>query len=235
MAGPDYKNTDAAVDDMIKKYANSHDITFKEIAIKFFKGVYSYPDDFGMALAVTAGGLGLLGPRAKRNASIICSDVSAIICTLIAGGNMHNLWYLSTKYLEYLETNGRWKGKLASTAGRTVGGFLTSMTFRRVQVEMGIDPRLTFWEARGLSVAMTVLATYGAICNGVIAGERTFVGLLNRIVTGELDYDLGRIDLDFRFDAPWRQRVPNDANEAVRELKDLLLSLCRHNTSVTRG
>lgn len=236
MAGPDYDDIDKAVDEMIKKYANSHDTGFKDIAIKFFKGIYSYPDDLGMALAVAIASLGLLGPNAKRNATMILNDLSMIICTLLAGANFHNLWYISSKYLQYLETNGRWKGKLSSTAGRQVGGYLTNLTIRRIQTNYGIDPKsLNRWEKLGLSVSMTVLVSYGAACNAIFAGERGFMGILNRIVTGELDTDLGKVELDFRFDAPWRKQIPNDANEAVRELKEFLGQLCTYNKSLIQG
>jgi hypothetical protein len=233
MAGLNFAEADRAVDEMIKKYG--HETTSLDVIVNFFKGVYSYPDDFGMALAVTAGGLGLLGPTAYQNSLMIRTIFSSLICEAVENASWHNLWYMLTKYWEYLQTKGRWKSKLASTAGRTIGGYLTNYTLRRIQIENGIDPNLVNkWERLGVTASMAVLTTYGAACNAIFSGERTFLALLNKIVTGEIDRELGRLELDFRFNAPWRELVPKDGEEVVRDIRPLLSPACRYDKSIRR-
>jgi hypothetical protein len=227
----DYSKTNEVVDDLIKRYANSQEATFTDIVVRFFRGMYSYPDDVGMALVVTVSGLGLLGPYMQRQARRVLIDMDMIIC-----GVLHhppNLWYFATKYMEYLQTNGRWKARLSSTAGRFVGGMLTNMALARVQVAAGVDPRyVTRLDRVGVSLSLFVLAMFGAACHAILAGEREFIGLLNRMITGETDLDLGRLQLELRFDAPWRNAVPNDVDSLTDEMRQWLQPLCQNTRSI---
>jgi hypothetical protein len=228
-----YADTDVVVDDLVKKYGSARDTTFTDIVVKFLKGVYSYPDDVGMAVAVSVAGMGLLGPRMEQQALGVCGDMDAIICTVLA--HPPNFWYFTTKYMEYLETNGRWKGKLASLAGRRVGAVLTNKALARVQLAAGVDPRyVTRWDRLGVSLSLFVLAMFGAACHAILAGERTFLGLLHRMITGETDLNVGGLELDLRFDAPWRNAIPKNADD-LSEIRLWLRSLCRHSKSLRKG
>jgi|SRR5882672_1090079 len=230
----DYSKTDEVVDDLVRRYANSDNITFTDIVVRFFKGMYSYPDDVGMALVITVSSLGLLGPHMQRQARRVLFDLEALIC--LALSNPTNLWYFATKYKDYLFTNGRWIGPAASSSGRLIGGMLTNMALARVQVAAGVDPRyVTSLDRWGVRISLFALAMFGACCHAILAGEREFVSLLHRMITGELNLDVGSLHLERGYDAPWRNAIPNDVNELTDEMRQWLWPLCQHTKSILKG
>jgi hypothetical protein len=231
----DYSKTDEVIDDLIRRYANSQNITFTDIVVRFFRGIYSYPDDLGMSLAVTVSGHGLLGPYMQRQALRISYELDMLICVVMR--NQRNFWYFLTKYKDYLVANG-WlmAAQGASSSGRIIGGMLTNMALARAQAIAGVDPRtVPTWNRWGVRISLFLLAAHGAACHAVLAGEREFLSVLHRMLTGEIDPSVGRIQREIPFDsnAPWMRSIPNNINELTDEVRPWLQDLCAHISSIS--
>jgi hypothetical protein len=234
----DYSKTDEVVDELIRRYANSQEITIMDIVGRFFRGIYSYPDDVGMALAVAVSSAGLLGPHMQRQARRVNGDVDWLICLVIR--NPQNLWFFLTKYKDYLLANGRLlAAQVSSSGGRVIGGILTGMALARVQAAAGVDPQyVTKWDRRAVKVSLFLLATYGAACHAALAGEREFLGVLHRMITGEIDPNVSRmqreLDPELRHDAPWRNVTPNDVDEGIDQIRPWLQGVCDFGKDINR-
>ena len=227
MAGPD-----EAINDAIASYGTRNELSVGELAQRFFVGMWSFPDDIGMALAVSASATGLLGPQLQQNARSVQQNMAMIICLTIR--NPDNTKYLISRYLEYLSTDGRWHGLAAQASGRVAGGIATNTLLwrsRRLADSASAAgrpgqrpaPKPGFGSSVTVAGSMFLLATYGAMCRAIIEGRRDFLSLLHAVVTGEATLDLGKLEFNLAYDAPWRQRVSElpDVSEVVKHFQEV--------------